>query len=137
MKSIWRFNVFETNSSAVHSMVILPENEFKRWEEENLFVNYYDPPSRQRLFTLEEAKREAKYEEPNEDDEEIDEELAEAVAESKEQEMIETLRECGFATYESWNADDGWDGAYEEDVNHYTTKHGDRIVIRCKYGENR
>lgn len=136
MKSIWRFNVFETNSSAVHSMVILPENEFKRWEEENLFVNYYDPPSKQRLFTLEEAKREAKYEEPDEDDEELDEELAEAVAEAKEQEMIETLRECGFATYESWNCSGDW-GGYEEDINLYTTKHGDRIVIRCKYGEDR
>ena len=137
MKYVNRSSMFETNSSAVHSIVILPEDEFKRWEAENLFVNYYEIPSRQRLFTLEEAKREAKYEEPEENDEELDEELAEAVAEAKEREMIDTLRECGFATYESWNADDGWDGAYEEDVNHYTTKHGDRIVIRCKYGENR
>lgn len=137
MKYVNRSSMFETNSSAVHSMVILPEDEFKRWEAENLFVNYYDSPSKQRLFTLEEAKKEALYEEPEENDEELDEELAEAVAEAKEREMIDALYDCGFATYESWNADDGWGGAYEEDVNSYTTKHGDRIVIRCKYGENR
>ena len=42
MKKNIRFNVFETNSSSVHSLCICTEEEFDAWKKGELYYNYWD-----------------------------------------------------------------------------------------------
>ena len=42
MKKNIRFNVFETNSSSVHSLCICTEEEFDAWKKGELYYDYWD-----------------------------------------------------------------------------------------------
>lgn len=42
MKKNIRFNVFETNSSSVHSLCICTEEEFDAWKKGKLYYDYWD-----------------------------------------------------------------------------------------------
>lgn len=42
MKKNIRFNVFETNSSSVHSLCICTEREFDAWKKGELYYDYWD-----------------------------------------------------------------------------------------------
>lgn len=48
-----RNNVFETNSSSVHSITICPEDEFKKWKNGELLFDRYNDE----LISLKEAEK--------------------------------------------------------------------------------
>ena len=52
MKILIRSKIFETNSSATHSMVILSNDEYEEWKKNELYVRegYFD-----KLYTYDEA----------------------------------------------------------------------------------
>lgn len=115
MKRLFRGGIFETNSSAVHSMVVLSNDEYKEWKKNELYVRsgYFNE-----LYTFGEAIVTADINEYGSYDD------MEAVNDS--------LNGEGYYKYEDWfNAYD--DGA---DYYHYTTKHGDEIVILSRYAYN-
>lgn len=113
MKTIRR-NTFETNSSSTHSITILSAEDFNKWEDENL---YFDE-DKEIFLTKEELYDSIKKEYPEyENDEDIEEFILDNRSEYPK-------------TYERFINDD----SLEVDVNHYTSKSGDEIVIICKYG---
>jgi len=138
MKRVIRKCVWETNSSTSHSTVIMTADQYKRWEEENLYYyppnKWYDPfeklsedqkPVGGCLYTQEEVLQFYKlagYEEydPNYYGEE----------EFTEDDYI---REMGdFIGYGNWSEDE----YLENDTNYYTTPGGEEIVVCCKYGND-
>ena len=42
MKKNTRFNVFETNSSSVHSLCICTEEEFDAWKKSEIYYDYWN-----------------------------------------------------------------------------------------------
>lgn len=120
MKNRIRFGVFETNSSTTHDMVIMPEDEFNKWLERELYYCEEDG----KLYTHDEV---------------IDKLISKFTSMSREKAMDESdedLMCAGFSTYDAWNPDDRWGDCLEEDHNHYTSPSGDKLVIRCKFGYN-
>lgn len=119
MKTLIRSKIFETNSSAVHSLVILSNDEYKEWKKNELYVR---SGYSNRLYTFEEAFADANEYGGYDDDLRFGDMDA----------VNHGLNINGYYKYEDWfNAYD--DGA---DYYHYTTKHGDEIVICSRYGYN-
>ena len=143
MKRVIRCELFETNSSTTHSLIIMPKDVYKKWADSDLYVydgySYKDGPKPDTLYTLDEAVdalllnssslrlygREKEYleEYKNNDDDDYRQVLLE--------ETENILEYYGFYTYESWN---GGDYALEEDETSYKTESGDEIMIRAKFG---
>lgn len=139
MKRVIRREVWETNSSTTHSTVIMIADQYKRWEEENLYYyknpHWYDlfeklpedkKPKECELYTQDEViefYRLIGYEyNPESGDYETDEE-------NKDQ----YIREMGdFIGNDTWDNDE----YLETDVTHYTTPGGEEIVVLCKYGRD-
>lgn len=139
MKKVVRRNVWETNSSTSHSVVIMTASQHDKWEEENLYYypptrfTWYDPfdtlsedkkPQGGSLYTRDEVMefyRLQGYEyDPEAGDYDTDEE-------NKDQ----YIREMGdFYGYDSWHDDE----YLETDTHSYTTPGGEEIIVECKYG---
>lgn len=115
MKQI-RKNVFETNSSSTHSMVIVEENDYDRWLDGTL---WYDA-------------NEEKFVEK----EEMEKRVAECEKEFKENYPNEEFDVGEFRHELPMTFEDYRDYHYnlETDTTHYTTKNGDKIVIIDSYG---
>lgn len=143
MKEVFRQGVFETNSSTSHSTVIMTEDMYKKWEEENLYYypsdRWYNPyeslpkdkqPKPGCLYTQDEVWEfyrligyECNLDEVDDYDEDDDEETL----------KDKYIREMGdFIGYESWSEDE----YLETDNNYYTTPGGEKIVVSCKYGND-
>lgn len=134
MKSVIRNEVWETNSSTSHSVIIMEKNLYDKWKDGGLYYfdnpNYYgfeELPKNKRprtdlLYTQEEVLafyKELEYEYTKEDGE-TDEEAIEVF-----------IREMGdFVKCDYWFEDE----YLETDVNYYTTPGGENIVVTCKYG---
>lgn len=119
MKRLFRCSIFETNSSAVHSMVVLSKDEYEEWKKNELYVRsgYFNE-----LYTFDEAIAIADVNEYGSYDDDL--------RLGNMDEINEVLNRHGYYKYEDWfNAYD--DGA---DYYNYTTKHGDEIVILSRYG---
>ena len=124
MKIQVRRNVFETNSSSVHTLVVCKESDYDRWKNgevlyfEGWSVDYphSNRPKSDTFYTKEEAIKflNSKYYDFPED----------------EKELEELFRENEWYTYENYN------GGYEYYSKHYETESGDRIVIFGYYGNN-
>ena len=145
MKSVIRNSVFETNSSAVHSIVIMTLENGKKWENG---LYYYDEdgdycfrkldeslrPVVGELYTEEEVLNFLKLiGEDYKEEEWNDIEYECCVYELSNVELF--VRECdaGFYTYNMWR-----DNEYLEcDEETYTTPKGEKIITYCKYGEDR
>lgn len=108
MKQIRR-SVFETNSSSVHSLTILPEDEFNKFQQGEML---WDACS-DKLVTREEALEEIK---------KYDKDI--------------TLKdlEDGYDDYQTYEKMGG--DYYETFEQKYTTKNGDTIVAFGYYGYN-
>ena len=124
MKQIRR-NVFETNSSSVHSITMCLEDIYDKWVNDEVY--FYDstyklPKGRDKFFTwddmLEFMKNELK----------VDEEDIKALIEAKENddsEFTSILQDSDFYTADSYES-------YNEDCESYaevfTTPMGERVV---------
>lgn len=113
MKRLFRGMIFETNSSAVHSIVILPRDVFDKWKKNELYVH---KDNGEELYTFDEAflKVNDKHYYDDYDTEEIH----------------DILNDYGYYRYTDWFQ---W-GEIESEYNGYKTKHGDEIVVCCRYG---
>ena len=133
-KRVIRYRVFESNSSMSHSLVIMTEDDYDRWENEGLYVYTEDPawayknaklvPIRYGLYTKDECFEFLKgigYEYYGNADDEDD------------YEVEEYLRDGGFITYTSWTEDE-WEEQME-DV-YFTTPSGDKMVVISKCGRD-
>lgn len=114
-----RENIFETNSSSTHSMVIAMESDFNKWEAgELLYYDGYNEKYRDHKFITKEEALEI-----------IQAEAPEAT--------METLDEYYGYDYDIWPFD-----LYCEDRCEYleceketfTTPGGEKIRIMCHYG---
>lgn len=143
MKKVIRNGVFETNSSACHSVIIMTEEQNKKWERDNLYYyggsRYYNPfkelpedkqPKAGGFYTQDEVLEFYKligYEPHPEEYDEDDEDEGEDDYDPND-EFIKEM--CDFAGYRSWHESE----YLEYDDNYYTTPGGEKIVVECKYG---
>ena len=141
MKKVIRKCVFETNSSTSHATVIMTEEQYNRWTNENLYYyggsKYYDPfeklpedkkPKAGCLYTQDEVLEFHKLQgyEYNPDEFVPD---ADYYDDAKD----EFIKEMGdFIKYTQWFEDE----YLETDENHFTTPGGEKIVVCCKYGRD-
>lgn len=120
MNFVYRNNVFETNSSSTHHMVIGMEDDFKKWERgETFWYRSYSHPAG--FYTKEEAlsmiKAEPYYRHYDFDT-------------MPEEELSEWLDDYGFVSYDRFS-----DNEYlETDYNTFTTPKGETICMICEYG---
>lgn len=140
MKKVIRKCVFETNSSTSHATVIMTEEQYNRWTNENLYYyggsKYYDPfeklpedkkPKAGCLYTQDEVLEFHKLQgyEPN------PEEYTDDEFEDEEDIKDIFIKEMGdFIKYTQWFEDE----YLETDTNELTTPGGEKIVVCCKYG---
>lgn len=125
MKVIRR-EAFETNSSTSHSIVILSEEDAKRWEED---PNLYACESCYSWFWLDKSKK------PEKTKLYTRQELLELLC--KEDNSIpdyyekeeDFFRDEGFVNFEMWENIE-----LEEDSNEFESPSGDKMVAYCKYG---
>lgn len=138
MKLTIRYDVYQTNSSTSHSLIIMPSSIYKKWRDNDTLYYFdgYDEdkqngPKTDTLYTFDEVKdflinvfewKESYFECPKGTDEY-----------DFEYELRNEIGDVGFYTFESWN---GGDWAMEEDTTYYTTENGDKIAIRAKYGRD-
>lgn len=120
MKQVRR-GLFETNSSSVHSLTIVPKEDYEAWREGKLIYNYYE----NKLYTLE--KLEKKY-------------RGKCHYRDGNNSCEECLEENGCCEYnfdEIKTFDDYWDSLdFESFEEEYTTKSGDEIVAFGYYGSD-
>ena len=115
MKMSIRKGVFETNSSSTHSITICTSEEYKKFLNGELYVDYHG-----HLYTLEQI--EAKYEKDNR-------EWKEKYGHNYANDIEHYMELEGFYDYQRWE-----DYDYEEYKESYTTPNGEEIVVFGKYG---
>lgn len=108
MKQIRR-SVFETNSSSVHSLTILPEDQFEKFKRGEMLLDSW----KHKLISKEDALKEI-----NKYDKDF---------------TIEDLKN-GHDDYRTYNNIGG--DYYETFEEYHTTKGGDKIVVFGYYGYN-
>ena len=133
MKRVIRANVFETNSSTSHSVIIMTEESFKKWKEENgSFIysrsSYWDPfeelaederPEDGGIYSENEVRAFIKR-------------IGEDYAEDDYSSFEKFAEEYHFYSYEGWF----YDEYLESDTSEYKTPGGESIVVCCKYGND-
>ena len=137
MKWVIRRSVFDSNSSTMHTCVIMTEDQYKKWEDEGLYLynsggfdfTYRKIPEDKRpvdgmMYTQEEVLNFLKLAgmefNPDEWDEDYyDDPVDEFIYES----------DGNFISASRWEYSE-----MERDTNYYTTPGGEKIVIECKYG---
>lgn len=140
MKRVIRRGVWETNSSTSHSVIIMTEDKYKKWEEGNLYYygntrSWYDPfkelpeekkPRNGELYTQDEVIEFYRLQGYEFDPEAGD---YDTVEENKDQ----YISEMGdFVGYHSFAENE----YLETDTNYYTTPGGEKIVVTCQYGSD-
>ena len=124
-----RQGVFETNSSSTHSITIAPESDFNRWKNGDVYLNdgwwssSNDPNKDKTFLTKDEAINllgSYEYYKRNED-----------LNDMNDEELNEVFEEWEIYTFENY-----WDDYLEDYETHYTTEHGDNIIVFGQYGYN-
>ena len=142
MKETKRQNVFETNSSMSHSLVIMTEDQHKKWEDEKLYYYDYDyddwtfhevpedkRPVKGLFYTQEEVLEFLKlagYEYDPAEAGEYDEDYEDPI-----DDFIYDI-DYYFKGYDRWHESD-WE---EYDSYMYTTPGGEHLVIETKCGRD-
>ena len=133
-KKVIRNKVWESNSSMSHSLIIMPTEQNKRWEEENLYYcnySWWNPfkdlpedqqPQKGKLYTLNEVLEFLKKNGDEYNPEEWDD----------VDEFIYEMCDDEFIGYERWH-DSDWEEYGDET---YTTPGGEEIVIEWKCGRD-
>ena len=114
---IIRLGVFETNSSSTHTMVIMSEEEYDKWKKGELLKYRWED----KFITKEE-------------NDEIIKRLIEDYAKEYNIPVEDDLKyeyddDIAY-TFEEY--DDRMD--LESDIEEYTTKNGEKLIIKCWYG---
>lgn len=130
MKQIIRANTFETNSSTTHNMVIVPDEQYNDWTNNNLYLLKYDWSIRDfkdefsegNLYTLDYIKSSKWF-----NSEKVQEELKNW-SDYSEDSINEFLQDNYFVTCDSL------DEHLERDEHEYKTKSGEKLHIICSYG---
>lgn len=123
MKQTVRINTFETNSSSMHSCVILTEEEQNKWAKENGYLNdSYD--SENKVISKQEVESEYeewKVEHPD------DYESYKEDYDDEEDIFSAWCKESEYYTFDSWGEN------YEGDT---TTRviNGTTVYVHCYYG---
>ena len=124
-----RQGVFETNSSSTHSITIAPESDFNKWKNGEVYLNEgwwdsSDGSNKDKTFlTKDEAINllgSYEYYKRNED-----------LNDMNDEELNEVFRDWDIYTFENY-----WDDYLEDYETHYTTEHGDDIIVFGQYGYN-
>nr|DAQ07440.1 MAG TPA: hypothetical protein [Caudoviricetes sp.] len=124
-----RQSVFETNSSSTHSITIAPESDFNKWKNGEVYLNEgwwsssEDPNKDKTFLTKDEAINllgSYEYYKRNED-----------LNDMNDEELNEVFRDWDIYTFENY-----WDDYLEDYETHYTTEHGDDIIVFGQYGYN-
>ena len=124
-----RQGVFETNSSSTHSITIAPESDFNRWKNGDVYLNdgwwssSNDPNKDKTFLTKDEAINllgSYEYYKRNED-----------LNDMNDKELNDVFRDWDIYTFENY-----WDDYLEYYETHYTTEHGDNIIVFGQYGYN-
>ena len=116
-----RLGVFETNSSSTHTMVIMSEEEYDKWENGEILRYRWED----KFITKEE-------------NDEIIERLTEEYAKEnnipiEDVDVDELKYDCDDEiAYTLDEFDDRIN--LESDIEEYTTKSGEKIIIKCWYG---
>lgn len=124
-----RQGVFETNSSSTHSITIAPESDFNRWKNGDVYLNdgwwssSNDPNKDKTFLTRDEAINLLRSNKYYIGDEDLDGMGIE--------ELNEVFRDWDIYTFENY-----WDDYLEDYETHYTTEHGDNIIVFGQYGYN-
>lgn len=118
-----RLSVFETNSSSTHSMVIVTPEEFKQWKNGDIMKYRWED----KFVSREECEKIIS---------EIKQDIAVkykcSVEDIETYELISEYDEDIPLDFEQY--DDAKDLEY--DINHYTTKNGEDLVIICWFGND-
>lgn len=124
-----RRGVFETNSSSTHSITIAPESDFNKWKNGDVYLNdgwwssSEDPNKDKTFLTKDEAINllgSYEYYKRNED-----------LNDMNDEELNEVFGDWDIYTFENY-----WDDYLEDYETHYTTEHGDDIIVFGQYGYN-
>ena len=134
MKTTIREGVFETNSSSTHSLIMMEESKFKKWEDGELFYHEDEPyikdkEAREKFrnyFKEKYDKHDSFY--TKEEVEEIKKFCADNNIEVDE-ESYENW-DYAFQTYKHWLQVD----ELESEVYTHTTPGGEKVVAIAKYG---
>lgn len=138
MKKIIRKLVFETNSSSVHTIVIMPEDMFNKWKNQNGYLickddryirnRDVDIPDIQILSQEEALDFVTHYIDekiPSYVQRELDDDIY-----TKEEIIDIVLKKYNICKFQDWGE------GYEVDYEPYTSPSGDQLVVTCYYGTN-
>jgi len=114
MRTVTRNNIFETNSSSVHSLTMCSSEEYQRWKNGELFFHKYE----NKFYTKEEL---------------INILPKDISTDLNDEETQEHLNDEGIYTFESYN--DSLEN-YEDFRREYTTKSGEKVVAFGYYGND-
>lgn len=122
MKQI-RQGLFETNSSSVHSLTILPKEDYEAWKEGKFLFHKYE----EELYSVDEIQ------EMHRGD--CTENVKILTKDCKE--CIEKIGYCEYCYNEIESFDNYWENLeFESFRQNYTTKSGDEIVAFGYYGQD-
>lgn len=135
-----RMNTFETNSSSTHSLVVVTDEECKKWENGELF------------YLSDEDKFINKREKEDYEKEQMAQDLYDRLVYGGMSDDKESLIECiKNGTLKDRLEEDYFDNTWygerpqsyddymynndlETDINTYITKSGEKLTILCRYG---
>ena len=136
MKKVIRRGVFETNSSTSHSLIVMSQEQYDKWEKEKFYFfhpsEWWNPfeklpvdqqPVKDTLYSKAEVERYMKL---------IGDELEPDEDEDDEYYFDNLAEEDSFYSYESFMENE----YLESEANDYTTPSGEKLVICCKYGRD-
>ena len=120
MKKQIRVGVFETNSSMTHALTICTEEQYKKWQDGEIFWAKWDDKFVEREELMKEFKEDVK--------------RGYWDGEDSEDEFDEWRRESGVVTYDEDEDDD--DCYFENFFERFTTPSGDNMVAFGYYGHD-
>ena len=123
MKRAIRRNLFESNSSSTHSLVIMSDNEHTDWmcgrkwlcRGNWLYRNLLNPPGRGKLYNKDEVRS-------------FISQIGET--ENNYSSEDELFYDNDFESYDIWSSNEYLE--YED--AEYVTSSGEKIIVCCKYG---
>lgn len=103
-----RHNCFETNSSSTHAIAIFTEDQYKAWEDGELFTDW----SGRKFYTTQEV---------------IDK-IGSDIIDDAGEINIEFAEDHEYYNCDSWYSD------LEHDTTTYATPNGEKLIVECAYG---
>ena len=127
MKLSVRQGVFETNSSSIHACVILPEDDYNRWKDDNLYVQSSNENNHMKFTVVTKNEVESRF---------LDEYLSEISDSSRD-----NYDRIDFEDWIKWDKNltrykdpKYGDDYYDSDIMTFITPSGDIMVAANYYG---